>query len=38
MVDQGLGIAAEVLRDLTQGERVALALAIRDRAEPRPRK
>jgi uncharacterized membrane protein len=38
MVDQGLGIAAEVLRDLTPGERVALALAIRDRAEPRPRK
>ncbi len=35
MVDQGLGIAAEVLGDLTQGERVALAAAIRNRARPR---
>ncbi len=35
MVDQGLGIAAEVLGDLTQGERVALAAAIRSRAAPR---
>lgn len=38
MVDQGLGIASEVLRGLTEGERVALAQAIRDRARPRPRK
>jgi uncharacterized membrane protein len=38
MVDQGLGIAAEVLRDLTDGERIALAQAIRDRANPRPTK
>lgn len=38
MVDQGLDIAAEVLRDLTQGERVSLAEAIRSRAVPRPRK
>jgi uncharacterized membrane protein len=38
MVDQGLGIASEVLRDLTAGERLALAEAIRDRAQPRPRK
>ncbi|MDP9138157.1 MAG: hypothetical protein M3N38_08260 [Pseudomonadota bacterium] len=38
MVDQGLGIAAEVLGSLTAGERVALAEAIRSRAEPRPRK
>jgi hypothetical protein len=37
MVDQGLDIAAEVLRDLTEGERLALAAAIRNRAEPRPR-
>jgi hypothetical protein len=34
MIDQGLGIAAEVLRDLTHGERIALASAIRNRAAP----
>ena len=38
MVDQGLDIAAEVLGDLTQGERVALAQAIRSRAAPPSRK